>query len=52
VFSAGGGIVSHKRTKLDPTNVNMLVYCKENLPQVKIFKWTCQDEEEENEEEH
>jgi hypothetical protein len=52
VFSAGGGIVSHKRTKLDPTNVNMLVYCKENLPKVKIFKWTCQDEEEENEEEH
>jgi len=51
VFSATGSIVSHKRTKLDPMNVNMLVYCKDNLPKVKIFKWACQEEYEDGREE-
>jgi hypothetical protein len=52
VFSTGGQTVSVKRTKLDPENVHMLVYCKENLPKVKITKWRYQEpEEEDNEEE-
>ena len=44
-------LVSAKRTKLDPENVHFLVYCKENLHKVKIFKWKYRDEEEETAEE-
>jgi hypothetical protein len=43
--------VSAKRTRLDPENVHYLVYCKENLPKVKIFKWKYSDPEEEQAEE-
>ena len=51
VFSTGGATVSAKRTRLDPENVHYLVYCKENLPKVKIFKWKYSDTEEEEAEE-
>ena len=34
------------RTKLDPTNVHMLVYCKDNLPIVNIQKLRLEDNEE------
>jgi len=51
VFSTGGAIVTYKRTKLDPENVHMLVYCKDNLPRVKISPRNYQDPEEEAEEE-
>ena len=41
-----------KRTKLDPENVHLLVYCKDNLPRVAINKWQYTDIlEESNEEE-
>ena len=46
-FSTGGLTVTAKRTKLDPENVHMLVYCKENLQKVTIRKWLLSDEEEE-----
>ena len=49
-FSTGGQTVSVRRTKLDPENVHMLVYCKENLPKVHIRKWKNEDVEEEAEE--
>ena len=37
-FSASGNIVTPKRNKLDPENVNLLVYLKENLGKIKIPK--------------
>ena len=37
-FSASGNIVTPKRNKLDPKNVNLLVYLKENLGKIKIPK--------------
>ncbi len=43
--------MSAKKTRLDPENVRYLVYCKENLPKVKIFKWKYSDPEEEDAEE-
>ena len=49
-FSTGGQTVTARRTKLDPENVHMLVYCKENLPKVNIRKWKNEDAEEEAEE--
>ena len=39
------------RTKLDPTNVHMLVYCKDNLPIVNIQKLRLEDNEEKDLEE-
>ena len=39
VFSTGGRTVSYKRSKLDPTNVDMLVYIHENIPRVKLGAW-------------
>ena len=50
-FSTGGKTVSSVRTKLDTENVHMLVYCKENMPKVKITKWKYTDVEEEDAEE-
>ena len=38
--------VSCKRTKLDPTNVHYLVYCKENLPKIKLTRPRLEDDEE------
>ena len=37
-FSASGNIVTPRRNKLDPENVNMLVYLKENLGKVELPK--------------
>ena len=37
-FSASGNIVTPKRNKLDPENVNLLVYLKESLGKIKIPK--------------
>ena len=37
-FSTGGNIVTPKRNKLDPENVNLLVYLKENLGKVQLPK--------------
>ncbi|XP_065679815.1 uncharacterized protein LOC136071632 [Hydra vulgaris] len=51
VFSSGGAIVTCQRTKLDVENLHMLVYCKENLPKVKISAKFLEDEAEENAEE-
>ena len=45
-FSTGGATVSCKRTKLDPTNVHYLVYCKENLPKIKLNRPRLEDDEE------
>ena len=45
-FSTGGATVSCKRTKLDPTNVHYLVYCKENLPKIKLTRPRLEDDEE------
>ena len=36
-----------KRTKLDPVNVNMLVYLRENMNKIKIEKLVLEDQEEE-----
>jgi hypothetical protein len=45
-FSTGGNTVTCSRTKLDPTNVHMLVYCKDNLTKVSIQKLKVEDEDE------
>ena len=37
-FSSSGNIVTPRRNKLDPENVNMLVYLKENLGKVELPK--------------
>ena len=50
-FSTGGQTVTWSRTKLDPTNVHMLVYCKDNLPIVNIRKLRLEDNEEKDLEE-
>lgn len=50
-FSTGGQTVTWSRTKLDPTNVHMLVYCKDNLPIVNIQKLRLEDNEEKDLEE-
>jgi hypothetical protein len=34
-FSAAGGIVSSKRNRLSPANVERLLFLKENLPLIK-----------------
>ena len=36
-----------KRTKLDPVNVNMLVYLRENMNKIKIEKLVLENAEEE-----
>ena len=50
-FSTGGATVSNKRTKLDPTNVHYLVYCKENMDKVKLVRPRVEDDEEKDLEE-
>ena len=45
-FSTGGATVTTQRTKLDPTNVPYLVYCKGNLPKIKLVGPRLEDEEE------
>ena len=50
-FSTGGANLTTQRTKLDPTNVHYLVYCKENLPKIKLARTRVEDEEENNFEE-
>ena len=39
VFSAGGNIVSYKRTRLEPDNVDKLLYIHQNFSKVKIRNW-------------
>ena len=45
-FSTGGNTVTCSRTKLDPTNVHMLVYCKDNLTKITLQKLKLEDDEE------
>ena len=45
-FSTGGTTVTAKRSKLEPDNVNMLVYLRENPGKVHIEKLVLEDEEE------
>lgn len=45
-FSTGGSTVTAKRNKLEPDNVNKLVYLRENLGKVKIEKLILEDDEE------
>ena len=47
-FSTGGSTVTAKRTKLDPINVNMLVYLRENMNKIKLDKLVLQNKEEED----
>lgn len=49
-FSTGGAVVTAKRNKLDPVNVNMLVYLKENLGKVQLERLIVEDPIEEEEE--
>ena len=51
LFSTGGKTVTNYRTKLDSENVQMIVYCKENMPKLTINKWKFSDPEEEEAEE-
>ena len=44
--STGGSTVTAKRNKLEPDNVNKLVYLRENLGKVKIEKLILEDDEE------
>ena len=46
-FSTGGSTVTNKRTKLDPVNVHMLVYCRENMNKIKLDKMVLENQEEE-----
>ena len=50
-FSTSGATVITQRTKSDPTNIHYLVYCKENLPKIKIVRTRVEDEEEKDLEE-
>ena len=49
-FSAGGAIVSYKRTKLQPEQVEKLLYIQQNYVKVKIKKWLLTSDEEQAEE--
>ena len=46
-FSTSGSTVTTKRTKLDPVNVNMLVYVRENMNKIKLDKLVLENEDEE-----
>ena len=46
-FSTGGSTVTAKRTKLDPINVNMMVYLRENMNKIKLEKLILENNEEE-----
>ena len=50
-FSTSGSTVTTKRTKLDPVNVNMLVYVRENMNKIKLDKLVLENEDEERLEE-
>ena len=45
-FSTRGATVTTQRNKLDPTNAHYFVYCKENLPTIKLVRPRLEDEEE------
>ena len=47
-FSTGGSTVKTKRTKLDPVNLNMLVYLRENMNKIKLEKLLLENKEEED----
>ena len=47
----GGAAVTIQKTKLGPTNVNYLVYCKENFPKIKLVRARVEDDEEKDLEE-
>ena len=49
-FSTGGAIVTAKRSNLDPMNVNMMVYLRENLGKVQLDRLIYEDPIEEEEE--
>ena len=42
----GGATVTTHRTKLDPTYVNYLFYCKDKLPKLKLVRPSLEDDEE------
>ena len=46
-FSTSVSTVTTKRTKLDPVNVNMLVYVRENMSKIKLDKLVWENEDEE-----
>ena len=46
-FSTSGSTVTTKRTTLDPVNVNMLVYVRENMNKIKLDKLVLENEGEE-----
>ena len=48
-FSAGGAIVSYKRTKLQPEQEKLL-YIQQNYVKVKIKKWLLTSDEEQADE--
>jgi hypothetical protein len=52
-FSTGSNTVSCRRTKLDPENVHMLVFCKDNLKKIdfKLARTILEADEEKDEEE-
>ena len=50
-FSTGGATVTSQRTKLKPTTVHCLVYCKENLPKINLVRPRLEDDEEKDLEE-
>ena len=49
-FSIGGDTVTAKRNRLDPKNVHMLVYIKDNLQKLKLERLIVEDPIEEEEE--
>ena len=49
-FSIGGDTVTAKRNRLDPKNVHMLVYIRDNLAKVKLDRLIVEDSIEEAEE--
>ena len=49
-FSTGGQTVTAKRYNLDPVNVHMMVYIRENLGKIKMLKYKVGDATEEEEE--
>jgi hypothetical protein len=50
-FSTGGSTVTAKRNKLDPLNVNMMVYLRENMNKIKLDKLILENKEEQDIEE-
>ena len=44
-FSTGESTVITQRTKIGSNNVHYIVYCKENLPKIKLVRPRLDDEE-------